>query len=280
MHVAVCQLALSDDVDVIARVAHNRAVCADAIMAAAKSGADLILLPERAQGGNVFASAAQASSIAEPAAGGPVLAEWCALSGSLGVVIVGGFIELGADDNVYNSCVLIEDGQIRAVYRKAHLFEWEHGVFARGNALPPVILTKHGMVSVLICYDAEFPEYFRLPCLRGADIVVVPVAWPGDGPGTPPGERRMDVVRLQAAAGANHVFVAAAGWGGVDGHTDWVGGSVILDCDGYPIAGPIPSGRPEILFAEIDLAAARDKHISSSNHVHADLRPALYQSSE
>lgn len=280
MHVAVCQLALSDDVDVIARVAHNRAVCADAIMAAAKSGADLILLPERAQGGNVFASAAQASSIAEPAAGGPVLAEWCALSRSLGAVIVGGFIELGADDNVYNSCVLIEDGQIRTVFRKAHLWEWEHGVFTRGNALPPVIPTKHGMVSVLICYDAEFPEFFRLPCLRGADIVAVPVAWPDDGPGTPPGERRIDVVRLQAAAGANHVFVAAAAWGGVNGNTEWVGGSVILDCDGYPVAGPAHSGRPEILFAEIDLAAARDKHISSSNHVHADLRPALYQSAE
>ena len=90
----------------------------------------------------------------------------------------------------------------------------------------------------------------------------------------------MNVVRLQAAAGANHVFVAAAGWGGDDGNTNWDGGSVILDCDGYPIAGPELSGRPEILLAEIDLAAARDKHISPSNHVHGDLRPALYQSAD
>ena len=272
MRVAVCQLDLSDDADMEVRAAHNRAGCEAGIRRAAASGADLIVLPERAFGGNVFASKRDALQLAEPLTGGPVLAEWCQLSESLGVLIAGSFLEVDDDENVYNSCALIEDGEIKAVHRKAHTFEIEDGVFTPGNAVPPVVDTRCGSIGLLVCYDAEFPEYFRMPCLAGADIVVVPVAWADVEP-APSGERRMDVVRLQAAAGANHVFVAVANWGGTHGHDRWAG---VLGCDGYPIVGPTSSGDPEILFADIEPAIARDKYISGRNHVHGDMRNDLY----
>ncbi len=45
-----------------------------------------------------------------------------------------------------------------------------------------------GRVSVMICYDLEFPEWVRVAALDGADLIAAPVNSPA-GP-RPPAERR------------------------------------------------------------------------------------------
>ena len=57
----------------------------------------------------------------------------------------------------------------------------------------------------------------------------------------------------------------------------WVGGTVIVGPDGYPLAGPVAGDQEAALTAPCDLARARDKKISERNDVLADRRPPLYR---
>src|SRR5580698_10666701 len=100
VRVAACQVSL-----LVGDQAGNRAAALEIIGQAAAAGASVIVLPELAPCGYVFESAAEARAAAEPA-GGPVAGEWAALAARLGVVIIGGFAELGPGGRVYNSAVL------------------------------------------------------------------------------------------------------------------------------------------------------------------------------
>ena len=92
-----------------------------------------------------------------------------------------------------------------------------------------------------------------------------------------------------AARGAADGGGAAAGGGlgqpdvrraadrcGVERGVPWVGGSVILGPEGYPLAGPVAADREALLVARVDLHEARTKTISAHNHVLTDRRPDLY----
>ena len=57
---------------------------------------------------------------------------------------------------------------------------------------------------------------------------------------------------------------------------DWISGSVIIGPDGYPLAGPVLADRAEVLVANCDLTAARDKRINSRNDLLGDRRSDLY----
>jgi predicted amidohydrolase len=269
VRVAVCQVSLA-----IGKVARNRAAALDAAGAAADLGAGIIVLPELAHSGYAFRHAAEARSLAE-AADGPTVSGWAQLAARRGLVIAGGFCELGADGSVYNSAVLADATGIRAVYRKAHLWDAEKECFTAGSAVPPVVRTEHGNVAVMICYDVEFPEWVRIPALAGADLLAVPTNWPAED--TPPGERPMVVTGVQAAAFANRMFIAAACRCGPERGVDWTGGSVIAGPAGYPLAGPAGQDGPELAIADCELAQARCKATSARNDVHADRRPDLYR---
>jgi 5-aminopentanamidase len=268
VRVAACQVSLR-----VGEVARNRAAALEAIFAAAAAGASVIVLPELAPSGYVFESPAEARAAAEPA-GGPTVTEWAAAAADLGVVIVGGFAELGADGLLYNSAVLADPGGPRAVYRKAHLWDAESDFFTPGTAPPPVIGTALGKIAMMICYDAEFPEWVRRPALAGADLLAVPTNWPAEP--VPPGERPNVVLNIQGAAFANRMFIAAACRVGAERGVSWHGGSLVAGPDGYPLAGPAGSQDPELVLAGCDFSLARDKATSPRNDPIADRRPALY----
>jgi predicted amidohydrolase len=200
--------------------------------------------------------------------------EWAAEAARLGVIIIGGFCELGQDGLLYNSAVLTDPGGVRSVYRKVHLWDAESDFFVTGSAPPPVVDTQYGRIAMMICYDVEFPEWVRQPALAGADLLAVPTNWPAEP--VPPGERPMVVANVQAAAFANHMFIAAACRVGAERGVSWVGGSLIAGPRGYPLAGPAGAADPEILVAGCDLRAARSKATSARNDPHRDRRPALY----
>jgi predicted enzyme related to lactoylglutathione lyase len=189
-------------------------------------------------------------------------------------VIVGGFCELGADGCLYNSAALVDASGARAVYRKAHLWDSEKLVFTPGDAALPTVDTEVGRVAVMVCYDLEFPEWTRLAALDGADLIAAPVNWPGYR--WPEGERPAEVVKAQAAAAANGVFVAVADRCRAERGVSWISGSLIASPEGYTLAGPVLADRPEVLTAACDLPRARDKHVSGRNDLLADRRPELY----
>jgi predicted amidohydrolase len=266
--VACCQLAPK-----IGDLAYNRTLTERAIRSAALQGAQVVVLPELVQSGYLFADREEALALSETR-DGPTLSLWQALARELNVVVVGGFCERLDDDELANSAALIDARGLRAVYRKAHLWDGEKGIFSAGDAAPPVVETIHGRIGVLICYDLEFPEWVRLPALAGADLICAPVNWP-DGP-RPQTERPAEVLRVQANASVNRLFIAACDRYGHERGVGWVQGSVIVDADGYPLAGPAEQGGEQILLATLNLAEARNKRISERNDLHRDRRPQLY----
>ncbi len=273
--IAACQISLR-----VGEPGLNRASAAAAVAEAAGLGARVVVLPELTTSGYVFADPAEARSLSEPA-DGPTAAQWGKLAASHEIVIIGGFSELGENNRLYNSSMLVDPSGIRMVYRKAHLWDAEADFFTPGDQPPPVVATRYGAIAMMICYDAEFPEWVRLPALAGANVLAVPANWPAEP--APPGERPMVTANIGVAAFANRMFVAAACRCGDERGVAWTGGSVIAGPDGYPLAGPAstasaPGGaRQELLLADCDLRLARDKATGPRNNAHADRRPALYR---
>ncbi|CAI8951650.1 5-aminopentanamidase [Pseudomonas sp. IT-196MI5] len=266
--VACCQLAPK-----IGDLAYNRTLTERAIRQAALQGAQVVVLPELVQSGYLFTDRFEALSLAETT-DGPALQLWQVLARELNLVIVGGFCERLPGDELANSAAMIDANGLRAVYRKAHLWDAEKDIFTAGDAPPPVVETVHGRFGMLICYDLEFPEWVRLPALAGADLLCAPVNWP-DGP-RPQTERPAEVLRVQANASVNRMFIAACDRYGHERGVGWVQGSVIVDADGYPLAGPAEQGGEQMLLATLNLAEARNKRISARNDLHRDRRPQLY----
>jgi predicted amidohydrolase len=268
--IAVAQLALA-----VGDLAGNRRAAGAAVAEASAAGARLVVLPELSDSGYVFSGADEARSCASPAATGATLSGWRSLAGRHNLAIAGGFCELGPDGKLYNSAAIVDASGTRAVYRKAHLWDAEKKIFTPGDGAPPVVELPFGKVGLMICYDLEFPEWVRLAALAGADLIAAPVNWPAMP--VPVGERPCDVVRVQADACVNGVFVAVADRCRVERGVSWVGGTVIVGPDGYPLAGPVTADEPAVLVASCELARARNKQISAHNDVFTDRRPPLYR---
>jgi len=265
--VACCQVPLH-----IGDTDGNRVAARTAIEQAAGDGAQLVVLPELASSGYVFANRSELVSLAEPR-DGPSITEWANLATAFGVTIVAGFPE-AAGDAVYNSAAVVDPTGLRGVYRKAHLWDTENAVFDRADDLPLLVDTEHGRIGVMICYDVEFPEWVRAVALEGADLLCAPVNWPLLP--RPEGERPTELVRVLAGAGMNRMPIAVCDRAGVERGQNWIGGSVITDADGYPLA-IAEFGKPGNITADVDLAESRIKKFNEHNDVHGDRRTDLYR---
>ena len=253
----------------VGELARNVAMASEAIAAARRSGADVIVLPELVTSGYCFDSTDEARSVAIRR-DDPVFQRWVGQAG--GAVVVAGFAELGDDDRLYNSAALIDAAGVRAVYRKTHLWDTEQLFFTAGSDPAPVVPTAFGRIAMLVCYDMEFPEMTRSVALRGADLLVVPTNWPfAEKPaGMPAGE----VVIAMAAAMANRMPIACCDRGGIERGQRWHEATTILGGDGWPLA---TAGADGVAMAEVDLAATRDKHLSTRNDALGDRRPDVYE---
>ena len=108
--IACCQIAPR-----IADLAANTDLIVAAITAAVTDGAQVIVLPELATSGYMFADADEARSTAIKVAA-PELTAWSAAAGP--AVVIGGFCELGDDGRLYNSAAVVDAGGVVARYRK------------------------------------------------------------------------------------------------------------------------------------------------------------------
>jgi predicted amidohydrolase len=267
VRIACCQVAPR-----VGDLAANRATSEAAVQDAAAAGARIVVLPELMSSGYVFRDRAEAIELAEPV-DGPAVSHWHQLAQRHDLTIVAGMCELGEDSRCYNTAVVVAPTGLRATYRKVHLWDAEKLVFTAADQPPPAVEVEGALLAVMICYDLEFPEWVRLPSLAGAQLLCAPANWPlFPRPAT---ERPMEVVRVQAAASANRIFIAVCDRVGEERRVDWVGGSVVVDPDGWPLAGPEPA-TPALLVADCELDLAKDKSISERNDVHADRRPQLY----
>ena len=128
-----------------------------------------------------------------------------------------------SDSKYYNTLVIANpSGNILGLYRKIHPFQEEKDVFKGGEKI--VLFSTHGIkIGVQICYDIRFPEVTRKLALEGAELILMPAAFPD------PRSPHWNTL-LRARAIENQFYFAAAnriGYG-FDGKT-YFGHSQIID---------------------------------------------------
>ncbi len=114
----------------------------------------------------------QMLKLAEPVASGSCSQSLLRLSKDFNITIGAGLVELGDDDQLYNSYVIaMPDGQCKC-HRKLHAFFNQH---IKCGSSYTVFDTPHGCrVGVLICYDNNIIENARINAIMGAEILIAP----------------------------------------------------------------------------------------------------------
>jgi predicted amidohydrolase len=254
--------------------AANLAAADRLVREAAARGAQLVLLPEK---WTVLGSGAQLREGAEPIDGPAISwARECARELALELV-AGSFVERGADGRLHNTSVHISpDGEIRAVYRKIHMFDVTiDGIAYRESehedAGEEIVLsdTAGGVeLGLTICYDLRFPELYRILALRGARVLLVPAAF------TLATTRDHWEALLRARAIENQAFVVAANQIGENEPGRFSGGrSMIVDPWGVVLAQA--GDGVGVIVADLDLA--RLAAIRESLPSLANRRPGAYR---
>ena len=242
---------------------------------AAEAGARLAVLPELTSSGYVFATRAEAFSLAEPVPGGPTTDAWMDAARRHGVVIVAGICERDGEA-LYNAAVVVGPDGFIGKYRKNHLWGAENLFFEPGNLGIPVFRIDAGRIACAICYDIWFPETFRLAALQGADMLCVPTNWV-PMPAQPGHLPVMANILSMSGAHSNSMFVAAADRVGVERGQPFLGNSLIVSHTGWPLAGPARADPQAMLVANVNLADARRKRtLNEFNQLLRDRRIDLY----
>ncbi|NVZ99103.1 nitrilase family protein [Pseudomonas gingeri] len=242
---------------------------------AATAGARIVVLPELVSSGYVFSSREEAFELAEPVPGGASTQAWEDIARQRDIYLIAGVAErLG--NKLYNSAVMVGPEGYIGTYRKLHLWGDEHLYFEAGDLGLPVFHTPLGRLAMIICYDGWFPEVYRLLAMQGADIVCMPTNWV-PMPGQRDDAMIMANTLAMANAHSNSLNIICADRVGIERGQRFVGNSLIVGADGWPLAAPGSADREEILYAEINLKASRQsRHLTPFNTVLRDRRSDLY----
>ncbi|WP_137290134.1 carbon-nitrogen family hydrolase [Natronorubrum halophilum] len=230
----------------------------EAITRAASRGADLVALPELFNVGYFAFDSYERH--AEPFEGETFSRIRAAAAEHDIAVLAGSIVEdLAATESVVtpaetglaNTAALFDaTGELQLVYRKHHLFGYQS---AEAELLVPgerVETATVGGVTVgaTTCYDLRFPELYRELIDAGAELVLVPSAWP-----YPRIEHWQTLSRARAIE--NQCFVATINGSGRFESADatLLGRSTVYDPWGTTLASS--GDEPSLVLAEIDLGS-------------------------
>ena len=221
-------------------------------------GALMTFLPECAD--YVSESRDQAVALAEPLEG-PTVSRYREMARTLKMWLsVGGYHEKPADADetkrIYNTHLLIDDeGTIRGVYRKVHLFDvdipggapvYESTYTIPGSAIGPPVDTVCGKVGMAICYDMRFPELAVSLVQQGAEILTYPAAFT-----VPTGMAHWETLLRNRAIENQCYVIAAAQVGRHHPKRSTYGNAMVVDPWGTVVARC--HDTIDICVAEIDL---------------------------
>jgi predicted amidohydrolase len=221
---------------------------------AARRGAELVVLPENfaLMGPDERAKFAVAEAVPGD---GPILTAMRRAAREHHVsLVLGGMPEAVSATHVHNTSVYLDAaGDVRAVYRKIHLFDVaipdgatyrESATVAAGDT-PVLAETPWGGLGLTICYDVRFPELYRELSRRGARMLTVPAAF------TLHTGRDHWHALLRARAIENLAFVlAAAQYGRHTANRVTYGHACIVDPWGHVLAEV--GDREGVAVAELD----------------------------
>ena len=231
--VAVVQMCATADVD------QNLRTTEGLVRQAAAQGAQSIFAPEAF---TFIGPGKVRAEMLEPLPdGGPVLERCRSMAIDNEVHFVFGFHELASDGRSHNTCIHLDPtGEIRAMYRKIHMFDVD---LADGTRLleskstapgdvPTTTELPFGTLGLTVCYDVRFPGLYQRLVDLGATALSVPSAF------TRTTGRDHWHVLLRARAIECQSYVIAAAQHGEHGHggrTSY-GHAMILDPWGDVIA--------------------------------------------
>jgi predicted amidohydrolase len=269
MRVAAVQLNSTEDKD------RNIATADRLTRAAAADGATLVLLPEKF---NVLGTHEGYLRGAETLESGQAV-DWArATARELGIDLVAGSIverREGREKLGNTSIHFGPDGEIKAVYRKIHMFDVvvegkEYRESESEEAGDEIVITaaRDGLpLGMTVCYDLRFPELYRILAVKGARVLLVPAAFT-----KVTGQAHWEIL-LRARAIENQAFVIAADQIGISPpDNESYGGSMIVDPWGEILA----RATDEETFIVADLDLARQDEVREKLPSLANRMPAAY----
>lgn len=189
------------------------------------------------------------------------------------VAICGSFLECASSGMPCNTLLYFDKtGAVLAKYRKLHLFSlFREDRNVQAGEKVVVADIKHGKAGFAVCYDLRFPELFRKNTDLGAQIQLLPSAFPH-----PRLEHWRTLVRARAIE--NQCFFIAVNQSGLENHekavgtAHYFGHSMVVDPWGE-ICLELGEAA-ESATVEIDLALV--DQIRTKMGALADRRPELY----
>jgi predicted amidohydrolase len=187
-------------------------------------------------------------------------AKLCYISDELECLLAGGTVIEPGGIAGFNTCLLIDNGEVIGGQRKINLtgFELDSGLI-RGDRLA-VFETHIARIGILICGDVLMPENFEKLRRMGAEIIICPVDSPyREGESVEDKENRDREIFEQGAKTTGAYIVKACG---VGTHFDrrLQGRSLVMSPWGK-VAG-VPYGeedKPRIIEVELDLPRLREE---------------------
>ncbi|MND64832.1 N-carbamoyl-D-amino acid hydrolase [compost metagenome] len=188
----------------------------------------------------------------------------------LNIAITFGYAEKTPDGHYYNTSIITDrQANIVGKYRKVHLpghseYDTERAFqhlekryFEPGDLGFNVWRNEGIIMGMAICNDRRWPETFRCLGLQGVELVTI-------GYNTPSVNAQMSAeglekrlfhseLSLQAGAYQNATYVAGIAKAGVEDGHPLMGGSIIVDPDGFILARAVTE-EDELIIAECDFA--------------------------
>ncbi|ATI41376.1 N-carbamoyl-D-amino-acid hydrolase [Pacificitalea manganoxidans] len=187
---------------------------------------------------------------------------------SYGMGFTFGYCELTPEGDHFNTAIIVSpEGEIVLKYRKTHLpghadYEperthqhLEKRYFLPGDTGFGVVRSQGVVMGAAICNDRRWPETWRVLGLQGVELVAIGYNTPSqnnlsaeEGP-----ERRLYHHELSVCAGAyqNSTYAIAVAKCGMEDGNHMIGGSIIVDPDGFVIARTEGEGD-ELIVAEAE----------------------------
>ncbi len=195
----------------------------------------------------------------------------------LGIDLIAGSVveRVEGQEKTSNTSVHIgSDGEIRAVYRKIHMFDVEvDGVTYNesageqaGDTPVTSVLANDRRVGMSVCYDLRFPELYQALSAQGSEVISVPAAF------TLATTRDHWEVLLRARAIENQSFVIAPNQVGTDGAGRRAGGrSLIVDPWGVVLATAPDTETTIVADLDFDRLADIRRRLPSLQHRRAEV---------
>ncbi len=235
---------------------------------AKQQGADIAIFPEMCLTGYVILD--QVYELAETIPG-PTTKKISALAKKTGMHIIFGMPELSekTQATVYNTAVFVGPQGLIGKYRKMYLpthSVFEEKRYFRPGYEPAAFQTEIGNIGLTICYDVFFPEVFRLPRLKGAQLIICISA-------SPAVRRGYFEILTAARALENTAYLAYVNLAGVEDGLQFWGGSRLVGPTGDVLA-KAKYDEEDFVVCEVDFGDLRTAETFIPTL--RDLRPELY----